>query len=69
VEGLVKWFDDVKGYGFIELDGYNDIFVHFTSIIDPGHRTLVTGEKVLFDLVTTDKGLRAKNVRSINNFI
>lgn len=69
MQGLVKWFDDVKGYGFIELDGYADIFVHFTAIADQGHRTLVTGEKVSFDLVDTDKGLRAKNVHTIANFI
>lgn len=65
MNGKVKWFDDVKGYGFIEISGYEDIFVHYTAIVNSGHRTLVTGEQVAFDIVRTDKGFRAKNVHSM----
>lgn len=63
MKGIVKWFDDEKGYGFIECKG-EDIFVHFTTIREDGHKTLVQGEFVNFDIVKTIKGKRAKNVTS-----
>ena len=66
MEGVVKWFDDEKGYGFIEYLEHDDIFVHYSSIIDSacGHRSLIKGEIVEFELVKTATGYKAKNVRT-----
>lgn len=62
--GTVKWFNDAKGYGFIEQDGGgNDVFVHFSSIQADGFRTLREGQRVTFDIERDAKGLRAANVR------
>lgn len=63
MKGIVKWFDDEKGYGFIECNG-EDIFVHFTTIREEGHKSLVQGEYVNFEIVNTIKGKRTKNVIS-----
>lgn len=60
--GKVKWFNNEKGYGFIEYNDQEDIFVHYSSIRSDGYKTLIEGEKIKFDLVETDKGLQAKNV-------
>lgn len=61
--GKVKWFNDAKGYGFIEPDGGgNDVFVHFSSIQAEGFRTLSEGQEVEFELQNGDKGLYAANV-------
>ena len=62
MNGKVKWFNNEKGYGFIEYKENEDIFVHYSSIRVDGYKTLVEGESVKFELVTTDKGLQAKNV-------
>ena len=66
MKGIVKWFNIEKGYGFIGYDD-RDIYVHYSSIIDksPGFKNLIEGETVEFDIVYTDKGLRAKNVRTV----
>jgi len=62
-KGKVKWFNDVKGFGFITLDGEErDIFVHHSSIQSEGFRTLVEGEDVEFELVVGPKGPKAENV-------
>jgi cold shock protein len=61
-EGMVKWFHDKKGYGFIERDGGADVFVHYSSISMPGFKTLAEGDKVVFDLEDSNKGPVAKNV-------
>ncbi len=62
--GTVKWFDCKKGFGFIRRpDEEKDIFVHYTSIEGEGFRSLKDGEQVEFDLVESDKGLQAHNVR------
>lgn len=61
--GIVKWFNNQKGYGFITLDDRPDIFVHHTAITMDGYRTLRQGEQVQFDLVESNKGLQAQNVR------
>jgi cold shock protein len=60
--GTVKWFNDAKGYGFIEHPDGNDLFVHFSSIQMDGFKTLVQGEQVEFDLVDGPKGPAAENV-------
>ncbi len=62
MQGKVKWFNDKKGFGFIEYKDGMDIFVHYSSIILKGYKTLNNGDIVNFDLVETDKGLQAKNV-------
>ena len=65
VKGKVKWFNNEKGFGFIEYKENEDIFVHYSSILSPGYKTLVEGQYVEFELVRTDKGLQAKNVVEI----
>ena len=61
--GRVKWFNDAKGYGFIEQpDGGEDVFVHFTAIEMEGFKTLTEGQEVEFELRQGDKGLQASNV-------
>ncbi len=61
--GKVKWFNDAKGYGFIEQEeGGDDVFVHFSAIQAEGFRTLREGQEVEFELKTGDKGLNAQNV-------
>ena len=60
--GKVKWFNDAKGYGFIEQDGGEDVFVHFSAIQMDGFKTLVEGQQVSFEIKTGDKGLHAANV-------
>ena len=64
MEGIVKWFDDTKGYGFIEYKENEDIFVHYSAIIDNAsdHKSLIKGEYIEFDLVKTSNGYKAKNV-------
>ena len=61
--GLVKWFNDSKGYGFISADGTDrDVFVHYTAITGEGFKTLVEGQKVDFELTDGPKGPQASNV-------
>ena len=61
--GKVKWFNDQKGFGFIESDDGQDVFVHHTNITMDGHRTLAEGDPVEFDMAQGPKGLKAENVR------
>ncbi len=63
VNGTVKWFNDDKGYGFIEQENGPDVFVHFRAIIGEGRRTLSEGQKVSFEVTQGQKGLQAENVR------
>ena len=63
--GKVKWFNDAKGYGFIEQDGGEDVFVHFSSIAMDGFKTLAEGQAVEFDIKSGDKGLHAANVQRL----
>ena len=60
--GRVKWFNETKGYGFIEHHGGNDLFVHFRDIQEIGFRTLHEGDVVRFEVQEGDKGLQAVNV-------
>lgn len=61
--GKVKWFDNKKGFGFIAQDTGKDVFVHHTSIVGNGYKTLKEGETVQFDLIESDKGPKAQNVQ------
>ena len=60
--GTVKWFNDKKGFGFIENDEGGDVFVHHTSIQGAGFKTLAEGERVTFDIEQGEKGPKAVNV-------
>ena len=62
LEGTVKWFSDKKGYGFITREGEDDIFVHYSTIQGEGFRTLREGEKVEFEMVTGERGMKSTNV-------
>jgi CspA family cold shock protein len=62
MKGTVKWFNDSKGYGFIQQSVGEDIFVHFSAISGEGFRTLSEGEEVEFEVRETDKGPQASNV-------
>lgn len=63
MEGIVKWFNTEKGYGFINYKG-KDVYIQYTEILDEGFKNLVEGEIVDFDIVQTPNGLRAKNLTS-----
>ncbi|MFB6346793.1 MAG: cold-shock protein [bacterium] len=61
-EGEVKWFDDQKGFGFVEQDVGEDLFVHYSDIEQEGYKTLNEGDVVQFEIEETEKGLAAKQV-------
>jgi CspA family cold shock protein len=63
--GTVKWFNDKKGFGFISIEGGEDIFVHHTAIQSEGFRTLEEGDNVEFEIVQGDKGSKAENVKRV----
>jgi CspA family cold shock protein len=62
VTGTVKWFNDAKGFGFIEREGEDDVFVHYRAINGDGRKTLHDGQQVSFEIAESDKGLQAGNV-------
>lgn len=63
MQGTVKWFDDKKGFGFIEADGdHSDVFVHYSGIIGRGRKSLEQGQRVEFRVEQSDKGPKAVNV-------
>ena len=64
-EGKVKWFNEKKGFGFIEQDSGKDLFVHHTAITGEGFKTLSEGQRVRFEIEETPKGPKAKNVQII----
>jgi len=63
--GRVKWFNDAKGYGFIQQDNGSDVFVHYSAIQGQGYKTLVEGQRVEFDITEGERGLKAINVVKI----
>lgn len=60
--GVVKWFNAEKGYGFISVEGGNDVFVHYSAIQGEGFKTLEEGQEVTFEIVEGDRGPQAANV-------
>ena len=69
MQGKVKWFNNEKGYGFIEYDQLSDIFVHYSAIKSNGYKTLTEGQNVSFKLVSTNKGLQAQDVEIVSDVI
>jgi CspA family cold shock protein len=65
-QGTVKWFNNEKGYGFIAVDGGQDVFVHFTAIQADGYRTLDEGQRVEFEVAQGPKGPQADAVRIVS---
>ncbi|MDQ0191108.1 CspA family cold shock protein [Alicyclobacillus cycloheptanicus] len=65
MQGTVKWFNSEKGYGFIQVEGGNDVFVHYTAILGDGFRTLEEGQRVEFDIVEGQRGPQAANVSKL----
>ena len=63
--GKVKWFNAAKGYGFIEQENGEDVFVHFSQIMEEGFKTLNEGQSVEFEITTGEKGLQARNVTKV----
>lgn len=64
-QGTVKWFNESKGFGFIEKDGGEDIFVHHSNIISEGYKTLTEGARVEFEIGQNEKGFHAHSVKEI----
>jgi len=65
MRGKVKWFNNIKGYGFIEYENLEDIFVHYSAITKEGYKTLNEGDLVDFKLIETSKGLQAVDVTEV----
>lgn len=64
-QGTVKWFNAEKGYGFIEVDGGRDVFVHYSAILADGYRSLEQGQRVEFEVTQSDRGPQAESVRAV----
>lgn len=65
--GIVKWFNDSRGYGFIQRDSGGDVFVHYSAILSVGFRSLSEGQRVEYEVVEEPKGLQAQNVYIVNS--
>lgn len=65
MQGKVKWFNNEKGFGFIEVEGGEDVFVHFSAIQNEGFKSLDEGQEVSFDIVEGNRGPQAANVVKI----
>jgi cold shock protein len=66
LQGKVKWFSDAKGYGFIEVVGRKDIFVHYSAIQNEGFKTLAEGQEVTLEIVDGEKGPQAASVTPVS---
>ena len=64
-QGTVKWFNEAKGYGFIQVEAGEDVFVHYSAIQANGFKNLAEGDKVEFEVTKGPKGLQAANVRKV----
>ncbi len=64
--GVVKWFNNAKGYGFLGRDGGPDVFVHYSSIMLEGYKSLKEGDPISFDIITGEKGPQADQVQRIS---
>lgn len=64
--GTVKWFNNEKGYGFIEQEEGDDVFVHYSSIESEGFKKLISGQKVEFEVIQNDRGVQASSVRALD---
>jgi CspA family cold shock protein len=64
-EGIVKWFNDAKGFGFIEQENGPDVFVHFSAIQMEGFKSLAEGDRVSFEVIQGDKGPQSSNVMKV----
>ena len=64
-QGTVKWFNSAKGYGFIQRESGEDVFVHFSAIVGDGYRSIEEGAKVSFEVKTGPKGLQAADVERV----
>lgn len=65
VTGTVKWFNETKGFGFIEQESGPDVFAHFSAIVGDGFKTLKEGQKVQFTITTGQKGPQAENIQPL----
>jgi len=65
-QGTVKWFNADKGYGFLQAEDGNDVFIHFSAIQSEGYKSLDEGDKVEFDIVDSDRGPQASNVKVLS---
>ena len=65
--GKIKWFNNEKGYGFVEGENDEDIFVHYSAIKQEGYKSLSEGQIVEYELLETEKGLQAINVKEVSN--
>ena len=65
INGTVKWFNDAKGFGFIQREGGPDVFVHYSAIQSQGFKSLAEGDKVEFEIVDGQKGPQASNIRTL----
>lgn len=65
-KGKIKWFNESKGYGFIEQDGGDDVFVHYSAIQSSGFKSLIEGDVVQFEVTQGPKGLQATNVTKVD---
>lgn len=65
VTGVVKWFDDTKGFGFIQAENGQDVFAHFKQIKSEGFKTLQEGQRVQFNVTQGQKGLQAENIQPL----
>jgi cold shock protein len=65
VNGTVKWFNDSKGFGFLEQENGDDVFVHFSAIVGDGFKSLAEGDRVTFEVTKGPKGLQAANVTRV----